>query len=126
MTEKKKRQPVEYTLEAFAKAEHWCWLAQKKMQESLDDADILKENSKDVLAQIMTDIENTDPEKKWAATELERLARSSEKWKKYREGQFKAQYQAGVDKVKYQSAVRYWETIQSGLSFKKTEMKRGI
>ena len=118
---KKSRKDVEYSLEAFAKAEHWVWEAFKEHQKAQDDLEILKEMGKDILASIMTHIST---EEKTSETKLERLARSSKDWATYRNGWFAAVKAAGEAKVRYQTAQLQWSTIQSGLSYRKEELKK--
>ena len=116
------RQQVKFTLEEFANAEFWCWKAYQHYQKAQDDADILHEHGKDYLEAIKCELDTTG--EKIPETKLERLARASDKWKKFREGQFEAQRLAGEAKVKYFSAVRYFDAIQSGLAYKRSELGR--
>lgn len=115
------RPKVEYTLEAFANAEYGCHEAFKEHQEAQDNLDILREHSKDYLAQLMTDL---DDGSKISETKLERLARSSYKWKEFRKGVDEATRQAGIAKVRYYSYIRHFDCIQSGLSYRKEELKK--
>ena len=117
------RPGVEYTLEAFAQAEYNTWDAFVKYQKARDDFEILKDTKKDYLAGIMTDISNQTTEK-LSESSLERMARSSEKWKKYNKGFHESVREYGNHSVRYFSRVRMWETIQSGLSYKKKEIER--
>lgn len=116
------RKRVEFTLEEFANAEFYCWQLFKEYQKAQDDMDILHEHGKDYLETIKTEIEVG--EEKLSESKLERLARFSSKWSEFRRGEFEAIRVAGEAKAKYFSAVRYFEAIQSGLAYKRTELKR--
>ena len=118
------RPRVEFTLEAFTKAEWWVWQAYQDYQKVSDDLDIIKEHSKDMLAKIMSDIENTDPSVKLSEAKLERLARASTVWAEFKKGYAAAIQLHGEAKVKYYSAVRFFDCIQSGLAYRRTEMQR--
>lgn len=115
------RQKVEFTLEAFAKAEYGCHEAFQQYQKAQDNLDIIKEHGKDYLAVIMTKLDKS--EEKLSESKLERLARSSKEWDVYREGLAQATKEAGEARVRYFSYVRYFECIQSGLAYKRTELR---
>src|SRR3972149_3414601 len=113
------RPKLEYSLEYFSQAEEWCWKAFKLYQKAQDDTDILHDSAKDLLAGIMSNLDK--PEEKISESKLERLARDSQEWRTFQVGKHAAIQKAGEGKVKYCSALRLWETIQSGLSFRKEE-----
>lgn len=116
------RKQVTFTLEEFANAEFYCWKAYQQYQKAQDDMDILHEHGKDYLEAIKNELDSTG--EKIPETKLERMARSSDKWKQFREGQFEAIRIAGQAKMKYYSAVRYFDAIQSGLAYKRSELGR--
>jgi len=110
---------VIYDLDEFSNAFNYFWKTYKDYQKAQDDADIIKETAKDFLASVMSELGQDRSEVK-----LERLARGSEKWKEFRKGQFTAMRIAGEKKVKYFSALRYFDTIQSGLAYKRAELQK--
>lgn len=118
------RVKVKFDLDTFAKAEHWTWQAFVAYQEAADDLEIIESHAKDMLAKIMTDIRKASKELKISEAALERMARASEEWEVYQTGHEEALKKAGKLKVKYKSAERYWDTIQSGLAFKRAEIKK--
>lgn len=116
------RQKVEFTLEAFAKAEYGCHEAFQEYQQAQDSLDLLKEHAKDYLAILMTKLDR--PEERLSESKLERLARSSKEWSDFRLGLAEATREAGTARVRYFSYIRYFECIQSGLSYKREELRR--
>ena len=115
-------EPTKFTLEAFAQAEHWVWEAFKVYQTASDNYEVKKDLAKDILASIMSDLDR--PMEKVSEAKLERMARATDKWQKYKD-ELKALLIAfGEAKVKYLSTVKHWDTIQSGLAYKRVEMKK--
>lgn len=114
------------TIEDLEKADHSAADMASKSVESTWKADMLREDSKDMLAVIMTRIkrETVRQDGKVSEAELEREARATKEWKDYRNGQFEAQHQALEDKVKAQNAQRHFEAVQSALSYRREEFKR--
>lgn len=117
------RKIAEFTLEAFAQAEYYAWKADKEFQVAQNEADFLKEHGKDLLASLVTELE-AEGDSKVSEAKLERLARSSEKWKTHQRGYFAASQQANLLRAKSRAAQRYFDCIQSGLAFKRSEMAR--
>ena len=113
---------IEYTCDFLAKAEEWCWRAFKVYQAAQDDADILHDSAKDLLASLMSRIDK--PEEKNSEAKLERLARDSEEWRKFKMGEHAAIQKAGESKVKYYSAVRMWDSTVNGISYRKAELTK--
>ena len=104
-------------------ASYSCSKYEKEYQNLKDDLEILKETAKDFLDAIKTRFEETLKEKT-PESKLERLARASEEWKTFRKGYYSAIKAAGIASVKYSSSKRHWDTIQSGLAFKREELKK--
>ena len=117
-----KRPKVEYSLEAFRDAEHYCYLAFKEFQKASDDLDILNDASKDILAVSMSELDK--PEEKISEAKLERMARCSEAWKIHKRGLTAAIQIHGRAKAKYYSWVRAFDCIQSGISYRKAELQK--
>lgn len=124
MTTSPSRPKVEYTTDCFTDAEHWCWVGFKKFQKASDTLDILKEHSKDYLAVLMTQKELERPDIKLSDTKLERLARAGDAWKKNREEYADAVQKYGEARVTYYTAVRFWDTVQSGLAYNRESLKK--
>lgn len=119
-----KKAEVEYTLETFAEAEYRCRQLHHKYQAAADELKIIETHEKDILADIKIKIAINEPNVKWSEAKLETHARASKEWKQFRLGQEEAIRAAGAAKAKYYSAVRYFECIQSGLAYKRTELSR--
>jgi len=126
MPEKLERKLVEFSLEAFSKAEYYCWKADRDFQVADEEWEFLKEHGKDLLAALMSDIARLgeQAEKKFSETALERLARAGEKWQAHRTGEHAARKKRNELRFKSRAAQRYFDCIQSGLAFKRTEMSR--
>lgn len=120
------RKLAEFTLDDFAKAEYYCWKADKELWEAEEEYEMLKEHGKDLLASLMTKFVAGLPErvKKPSETELERQARSSKEWKEHRDAEHEARKEKVKLKFKSRAADRFWSTIQSGLSFKRAELSK--
>lgn len=114
------RKKVEFTLDELKNAEYFCWKAYVLYQAARDDADILHETGKDLLKSLMNALNVEDN----SEARLERIARSGEAWKTHRLAEYEAILKAGILKVKYDSAVRYWDTIVSGLAYKRAELTK--
>jgi len=136
-----KRKLAEFSLEAFAQAEYFCWKADKQLWAADEEYELLKEHGKDLLALLMTEIHDTpgtyevnkamqikelSPPKKTSETALERLARSSDKWRLHRDGEHAARKKRNELRFKSRAAQRYFDTIQSGLALKRAEMGRTV
>ncbi len=112
---------VIFDLEAFAQAEHYCYLAFKNYQAKQSTLDVLKSSEKDMLASIMCGIDTGD---KIAESKLERLARASKDWRDFKAGLSQATRECGEARFKNDSARRHFDCIQSGLSFRREELKK--
>lgn len=116
----------EYKPEDLIQAAHAANKLAEDAVEPMWKAEMLREDSKDVLAREMTEIKETRVGVKISEVELERLARSTVSWMKYRTGQFQAMREAASAKVKAQNAKLLFDSIQSGMSYEKERMKRAI
>jgi hypothetical protein len=112
------------TIEDLEKADDLAAKTAIASVESTWKYESLKESSKDFLAELMTGIAKKSNGHKPSETELERLARASEDWKTFREGQFAAQHKALTEKVLAQNAQRHFDAVTSGLSWRREEFKR--
>lgn len=121
--QKIERKLVEFSLSAFAKAEYYCWKADRDLQEAREEYEFLKEHGKDLLASLMTDIQK-ETKDKVSEVALERLARAGEKWQQHRAGEHAARKKMNELQFKSRAAQRYFDCTQSGLSFKRAEMTR--
>lgn len=110
-----------FTPDYLLKADGWATQIGLEAAEKLSKADYLKELGKDLLSSIMSDLEGNE---KISEAKLERLARRTDKWKEFREGQLQAQKEAIVAKARAANAERHWHSVQSGLSFRKEELRR--
>lgn len=115
----------EFTPEYLLKVDEWTRKSHREATKANDDYEILKEIGKDILADLMTKEEKAcGLEKKTSEVQLERLARGTKEWKEHREAYYQAKKLAGELNVKAKSFQRLWETIQSGMSYKKMEIQR--
>lgn len=112
---------AKFTPDYLLKADAWATQLGLEAAEKLAKADYLKELGKDILSSIMTDLEGSE---KISESKLERLARKSEKWFEFRKGQLAAQEEAIVAKARAANAERHFHSIQSGLSYRKEELRR--
>lgn len=115
------RKLAEFTLEAFSMAEYFAWKADRDFQAADEEWEFLKEHGKDLLAALMTKEKGTE---KISETALERLARSGQEWRSHRDGEHAARKKRNELRFKSRAAERYWATIQSGLAFKRSDLKR--
>lgn len=113
---------IRYSLEEFAKVEAAYREKVKEFHSAHAEAEVIKEMSKDVLAQVMKKLD--DAQKKKSVAELERLARCTEEWSEFRSGQWAAIRKEGEKKSSMLAAKTAWDTIQSGLSYKKAELAK--
>lgn len=111
-----------FDIEYLAKADDWACRAASKAFEAVSISEALKENSKDLLAKIMCSLDVDD--KKLSESKLERLARNSEEWLTFRKGQILAMQEAIKAKQSATNAERHFETVRSGISYKKAELSR--
>ena len=86
-----------------------------------DEFWVLDKMEKDILDQIKDKIDKEEPEK-ISEVKLERLARNHTEWKEYKEELYAARRNRGQKKVRYVQADKYWQTLQSGLAYKRDEM----
>lgn len=119
--EKIERILAEFNLTAFSKAEYFCWKADRDFQVADEAWEYLKEHGKDLLAAIMTESKGTE---KISESALDRLARSSKKWRTHRAGEHAARKKRNELRFKSRAAQRYFDCIQSGLAFKRSDLKR--
>ena len=110
-----------FTLEGFRRANEQTSDAFRKYQKAKDDLEILKDAKKDYLALCMTKVDKSS--EKLSEAKLERLARTSDEWIEFMKGFDDAVREVGRCGVEYSNALRKWETIQSGLSYQKAELK---
>ena len=114
---------AEFTLEYLTKADDWACRAAEKAVEAIATADALKEHSKDLLAAIMCRLDR-DGTIKLSESKLERLARNTVEWKTFRSGQVSAMQEAVKAKQSATNAERHFETVRSGISYRKAELSR--
>ena len=113
---------VTYTLETLAKCADWADKAAKEAAEAISTYETLKDAADDVLAEYTVAEMKAQPELSRAEAEMH--ARASKPWRDYQIGLGEARKKAAIAKVRSQSAQRFWETTQSGLSYLKAEMQR--
>lgn len=116
----KKAKLLEIHPSEFPKAEYLFREAVAKHLETDDMYWRLEDMGKDVLANIMDRLDKLHD--KISETKLERLARTHEEWKTYKEGLYAARFERGKAKARFIQAERYWATLQSGLAYKRDEM----
>lgn len=115
---------IAFTPEYLARVDHWAQQATTEALLAEEEANILKETGKDLLASLMTEIAIRSPDAKISETSLERQARTMPRWETHRNGQFAAMRKAVDAMLRLRNAERHWATIQSGLSYRKQEMAR--
>jgi hypothetical protein len=111
------------TTNDLIEAAHQANEAASNAAESSFQVEKIKEESKDILAVIMTELKK-QCEFKISEAELERLARSHEKWTEFRERQYAILEEAMKKKVIAQNTKLKFDAYQSVLSYMKEEMKR--
>lgn len=112
-----------YTPSMLVQSAHDANRAAEDSIKAKQEAEIYKEDAKDVLAQIMTDIKASE-EVKISEAELERRARSSPEWKEFREEQYAAIKESIQKTVIAQNKRLYFDALQSALSYQKAEFSR--
>ena len=115
---------ADFSLDQLAQAEWWAWKADTEAQKLADELEIEKERGKEVLAAVMTALEKTHDEMKMSESKLERLTRVEPQWAKYRENFFELTRKAGEARIKAKCAQRFFDCVQSGLSYKRAELGR--
>ncbi len=110
-----------FTLEEFSEASQETSDAFRLYQKAKDDYEILKDSKKDFLALCMTQVPSDG--ERLSESSRERLARISDEWLVFMQGEQEAVRGLGRAGVQYFNALRKWETIRSGLSYKKAELK---
>ena len=113
----------DFTPEALTQADYDASKCATEGVEVIAQAEILKELGKDLLSGIKTRLEK-EHGKEISETRLERLARSTDEWSNFRRGQFAATKSAMAAKVRSHNAERRFEALQSGLSYRKEELRR--
>ena len=114
---------IKFSLEAFRQAAYDCEKAEYEYLQAETDADLIKKQGENYLAVLKQTI-LAGLEQKVSESRLEREARCTESWKVYFKGYEEACRKAATLKAQYKAAERRWETLRSGLSFRREELKR--
>ena len=87
-------------------------------------SDQLEGDEKNLLASMMNDLEKSFD--KVSEAKLERLVRGSPEFRGYVTGRIFAQAETGRKKVRYESALNFWEAKRSELAFEREKLSKGV
>lgn len=65
-------------------------------------------------------------EKDESEAKLESMVRASDDWKAFRKEKMAKLRDAGAAKIRYDNAIRHWESVRSCRSMRKKELERGL
>jgi len=114
---------VHYTEEDLIRADDIAAKAAKAYAEYLYAQKLYEGRCKDYLAALKMEIRAKEAEK-ISEAELDTRARSKKEWLEFRKEEMDILREAGAAKIKYDNALRRWETVRSILSTKREEMRR--
>jgi hypothetical protein len=117
---------ADYSLEYLAQVDDLCGKAEERSSKAVEESDRLDELAKDMLASLMSKIDAQGDSVKLSELKLERLARTSREWTQFQNGRFAARSKAAEYKVKAKVLDRHWQSVISGLAFRREEIKRSI
>ena len=104
------------------KLAHGCTEAAREYADYVHQERFFKVLSDAKLASLIMEAKVNDPDQ--SNVGLENIAKSSDSWIVFIEEQTKMLKQAGRRKIKYENAIRLWETERSMLALRREEFKR--
>jgi hypothetical protein len=117
---------ADYSLEYLAQVDDLCGKAEERSSKAVEESDRLDELAKDMLASLMSKIDAQGDSVKLSELKLERLARTSREWTQFQNGRFAARSKAAEYKVKAKVLDRHWQSVVSGLAYKREELRRSV